>query len=501
MRATTTTTVGRRVLVGLAALVALPAALLAALLAVGLAARAWQTAGRDLAPWHTAALEEMSAAALDAADWPGWLAAEAAVFDALRERVTARVAATPGHRVAANRHFAGSPLHAPGFARDWNRSFVLEPEGGPPEGAAVLVHGLTDSPYSVRHLAEAYRARGFVAVAPRMPGHGTAPSGLVGARWEAWAAATRLAVREARRRAGGDRPLHLVGYSNGGALALMAALDAVEDPGRSPRAARVVLVSPMVGVTEFARLAGLPARLLPAFAGAAWLEVLPEHDPFKYNSFPAEAARQSWRLSSAVRDRLARLARGGRLGDMPPVLAFQSVADATVSAPAVVSALFERLPANGSELVLFDVNRDARLGPLLRPEAAALAGALVPPAPRAWRLTLVANRAGGGAEAEERTEPAGAADPLPPRPLGLAWPREVFSLSHVALPFPVSDGLYGLDPDPAEDFGARLGALAVASRGERGVLALGADALLRLRSNPFFPYLAGRVAEGLPPPR
>jgi hypothetical protein len=35
----------------------------------------------------------------------------------------------------------------------------------------------------------------------------------------------------------------------------------------------------------------------------------------------------------------------------------------------------------------------------------------------------------------------------------------VYSLSHVALPFPLSDGLYGLKPDPAERFGIHLGTL------------------------------------------
>ena len=43
---------------------------------------------------------------------------------------------------------------------------------------------------------------------------------LTAVDWETWLAATRLAVREATRLAGADVPLHLVGYSNGGALAL-----------------------------------------------------------------------------------------------------------------------------------------------------------------------------------------------------------------------------------------------------------------------------------------
>jgi hypothetical protein len=73
----------------------------------------------------------------------------------------------------------------------------------------------------------------------------------------------------------------------------------------------------------------------------------------------------------------------------------------------------------------------------------------------------------------------------------------VFSLSHVALPFPVGDGLYGMKPDPGEDFGINLGAMA--TRGERGALIVSLDSLLRMTSNPFFPYLIGRIDEGIVP--
>jgi len=55
----------------------------------------------------------------------------------------------------------------------------------------------------------------------------------------------------------------------------------------------------MIGITRFARfagLAGLPA-IFPVFAKAAWLAVLPEFNPFKYNSFPVNGGRQSFRLT------------------------------------------------------------------------------------------------------------------------------------------------------------------------------------------------------------
>lgn len=463
------------------------------LLAAVLVLRAWDVhQGPPLRPWHTKVPPELSPRELDATDWQGFLAAEARAFDAVRREVSARLA--PEDRSLANRYDPASPLNPAGFAADWNRSVVLEPDGAP-RGAAVLLHGLTDAPFSMRHLARQYAAAGFVAIVPRMPGHGTVPAGLTEAAWEDWAAATRLAVREAVRRAPG-LPLHLVGYSNGGALALLHALAAAEDPTLGAPD-RLVLLSPMVGVTPFARfagIAGLPA-LLPAFAGAAWLSVLPEFNPFKFNSFPVNAARQSHRLTAEVQDRLRRVAAAGRLDRLPPVLTFQSVVDFTVSTQAVVTSLHALLPDNGSELVLFDLNREARLGPLLDPRADA-ALARMPPAPRRFRLTLVTNAGPDTPVVEERVTPAGGTAERR-APLDLAWPRGLFSLSHVALPFPVEDGLYGLAPAADDAFGLQLGTLA--PRGESGVLVMSLDSLLRASSNPFYPYLRARVDEILSP--
>jgi hypothetical protein len=61
----------------------------------------------------------------------------------------------------------------------------------------------------------------------------------------------------------------------------------------------------------------------------------------------------------------------------------------------------------------------------------------------------------------------------------------------------MTDGLYGMTPDPVDDFGVQLGAIAV--RGERATLIVSLDALGRMSSNPFFPYLLGRIEEGMRP--
>ena len=469
------------------------ALILAVVLLTFLAVRTWdRERGPPLEPWHTQVPPELAGAKLRDATWETWLAAEEAAFAHVRENVTAKLEGA--QRKPANRYFDGSPLHAAGFTHDWNRSYVLEPDA-PPVGVVVLLHGLTDSPYSLRHVARHYRDRGWLALGIRLPAHGTVPAALTRINWQDWVAATRFAVREVRGRAGPAVPLHIVGYSNGGALALKYALDALEDPALA-KPDRVVLISPMIGVTAFARFAGVlgwPA-VIPAFAKTAWLDVEPEYNPFKYNSFPVNAARQSSLLSRALQAQLLDAADEGRLSNLPPVITFQSVVDATVSVDAISAALYAHLPANGSELVLFDINRQAKFGLALRPESAAALTRLLPLEPRRYRTAVIANVGVDSGEVfEQVTEPGDVASSA--RPIGLSYPLGVFSLSHVAVPFPVSDGLYGLEPDRGEDFGIRLGALAL--RGERGVLITSQESLTRLQSNPFFPYLLGRIDEGI----
>jgi len=453
--------------------------------------------GPALQPWHTFVPVELRADQLDAADWSAYLAQENAIAASIRTEVSQKLA--PNERVPINRYFEQSPVYPPRFAQDWNRSYVMEPQGQP-IGVVVLLHGLTDSPYSLRHVARRFSERGFVAIGVRMPGHGTVPAGLTGVRWEDWMAATRLAIREARRRVPAPAPLQLVGFSNGGALAMKYALDAIEDP-KLPRADRLVLVTPMIGVTRFARFAGLAAlpAVLPAFANAAWLSIVPEFNPFKYNSFPVNGARQSYRLTDALQAQIQRMARAGQLATLPPVLTFQSVIDFTVSTPAILTALYANLPDNGSEIVLFDVNRTVKFVPLLRASSYSALDQLVPTAPQPYRFTSIGNASDDSSTTVERSIAPGQLGVIE-RKLTLPYPEGIFSLSHLAIPIPMDDPLYGLQPDPKtkNDYGFNLGAMA--ARGERGALMVDQDFLTRLPSNPFFPYLLERVEEGIDRP-
>jgi hypothetical protein len=135
------------------------------------------------------------------------------------------------------------------------------------------------------------------------------------------------------------------------------------------------------------------------------------------------------------------------------------------------------------------------VGPVIRPSQLNALATMLPPPPRKYATTVVGNAADDPATDEARTVAAGSADAQVVS-LGRVYPRDLYSLSHIALPFPPQDGLYGSEPDAREDFGVRLGTVAV--RGERGALIVGAESLMRASSNPFYEYMLARVMATLP---
>ena len=108
------------------------------------------------------------------------------------------------------------------------------------------MHGLTDSPYSMRGIAEVFQSRGYYVVALRLPGHGTLPSGLRDVRWEDWYAAVAVAAKHAAERGGSGKPFYIGGHSTGAALATLYTVGALDYP-ELPQPQGVYLVSPRSG--------------------------------------------------------------------------------------------------------------------------------------------------------------------------------------------------------------------------------------------------------------
>jgi len=448
----------------------------------------------DLQPWHVASLdEEFRASQADAVtDLDDYRRLETRLFEQLQEQVIAVTPVGKGNRL--NRYSAGSLVDPTNRPIDWNRTFEMAVDN--PRGGILMLHGLSDSPYSVRALAKILHEQGFWVVGLRLPGHGTAPAGLTHATWQDFTAATRIAARHVRQRIGDDRPFTIMGYSNGAALAVEYSLAALEDK-QLPAADSLVLLSPAIAVSPVAVLARWQERIshIPGLEKFAWTPILPEFDPYKYNSFAVNAGEQIYELTTIVERRLDRLADNGKLTQFPRVLAFQSAADSTIPPDAVVNRLLRRLTPNGHQLVLFDVNRFAEAESLLAADPESLTRALLKDPGLPFDLTVVTNQdRGTRAVVARRKKPQ--SSQITDEMLGISWPAGVYSLSHVALPFPPDDPLYGAvrDSDPNT---IQLGSIEL--HGETGLLVVPGSYFLRLRHNPFFAYLQRRVEEMLIP--
>ena len=263
------------------------------LLALGLLAAGCY--GPTLQPWHTAKLsEEFTAAkAHEVPNFEAYRRLEDRLFAQLEAEVYAKVPTGPAFRLV--RYSAGSAADPRTRDRDWNRSFELTPARA--VGGVLLLHGMSDSPYSLRALAEHLVSRGYRVVGMRMPGHGTAPSALRSIEVADMTAAVRIGMAHLGA-ALGERPVHIVGYSTGAALALEYALDA-HAGDVSPPPASLVLISPAIRIHAAAGLAGLKNALsaLPGLDGLAYTQILPEFDPFRYNSFATNAGDVVHRLT------------------------------------------------------------------------------------------------------------------------------------------------------------------------------------------------------------
>lgn len=435
--------------------------------------------------WHTTLLEGEFTAGSQVTDWKGYLALEEALFRELDQEIVQRI--PNSQRTEFNRFSAGSKSDPARWATNWNRSFEW-PRADARFGV-LLLHGYTDSPYSLRAIGEALLAKGGHVLALRVPGHGTAPSALRTVTAEDMNAAVTLAMAHLHAALAG-KPIIIVGYSNGAALALHHSFAAIND-GIGVKPAGLVLISPEIGLTPIAALASWQARIgeILGLPQLAWDSLELEFDPFKYNSFAVNAGAQAYRMTELVQQQIGRLAASGRLGEAPPILAFQSEADATVTATAVMAALFDRLGSQDAELVLFDVNRVFEDEGLVDAPAgfeAALGGP-----PLSYTVSVLTNRSAAELATVIRQR-AHMGDQVTALETGMSWPANVYSLAHIALPFRPDDPLYG-DGSVRSDSGLNIGNALL--RGEKGRLQIPDSAMTRQHWNPFYSYMQSRILE------
>jgi len=447
----------------------------------------WVRSGPSLEIWHTEVLdaEYDSEKADTIGTFEGYRRVEEKLFSELNDKIYARTDSGPDFKFA--RYSAGSVADPRKWTPNWNRSFELPAKNS--AGGVLLLHGMSDSPYSLRALGEKLNQENYWVIGLRLPGHGTIPSGLKNVRWEEMAAAVRLCMDYLGKRVGNDH-VHIIGYSTGAPLAIDYALNALEG-ARSLAPASMVLISPAIGVTPVAVLAKWInwLSILPGLEKFAWKSILPEFDPYKYNSFATNAGYQVHRLTRSVAGRVQARSASAPIKDFPPTLVFLSTVDATVSVDAVVDNLLEHLAPGRHELVLFDINRLNVARTVLVTDPGPLTARLIDNPALPFSLTLITNENTKSTNLVKRHKgPLSTETTI--EPLNTAWPAGMISLSHIALPFPPDDPLYGRRPPEKTDT-IFLGQMAI--HGERGLLLFSPDWLLRLRHNPFYDLLEQRT--------
>jgi carboxylesterase len=106
---------------------------------------------------------------------------------------------------------------------------------GDARGALVL-HGFTGNPQSMRGLALAFADAGFTVEMPLLPGHGTDVADMVPTRWADWSGAAEAAYADLAARCDA---VAVIGLSMGGSLSVWLG-------EHHPEIAALVLVNPLV---------------------------------------------------------------------------------------------------------------------------------------------------------------------------------------------------------------------------------------------------------------
>jgi esterase/lipase len=173
-----------------------------------------------------------------------------------------------------------------------NSAFTLTPDAQAPATRAVLMaHGLTDTPFSLRDIAQYFQQRGFYVLTMQLPGHGTRPGDLLDIRWQDWARSHQHLLELLQARC---QQVYLLGYSAGATLSLYQAL-------RNPSILGLFLFSPAMSISPLARLAGPLDRLGRYWPRLRWFDVQPDTDCFKYESLPNRAVAEAYRLTRVLR--------------------------------------------------------------------------------------------------------------------------------------------------------------------------------------------------------
>ncbi len=193
--------------------------------------------------------------------------------------------------------------------------FAIDGAPGAAVGA-VLCHGFTGTPHSMRPWGEHLAAAGIPVRCPLLPGHGTRWQDMNSTGWPDWYAELEGAFDKMLARV---PTVFAMGLSMGGTLCLRLGEQ------RGAELAGLVLVNPSLAtVRRDAKLLAMLSRVLPSIPGIASDIKKPGTTEVAYDRTPLRAAYSLSQLWAQTRADLAKLTQ--------PVLTFRSSLDHVVEA-------------------------------------------------------------------------------------------------------------------------------------------------------------------------
>jgi carboxylesterase len=192
---------------------------------------------------------------------------------------------------------------------------------------ALVLHGLSGSPKSMRPLAEALAEHGLTVRLPRLPGHGTRWQEMALTRWDDWYTAAGRSLDELTARCS---TVFVMGLSMGGTLSLRLAEE------RGDQIAGLVLVNPAVHTHRFDARYLLPLlqAVAPKWPGIVNDIKKPGQDEGGYSWISPKATYSLTQMLPTVEADLPRITQ--------PILLFNSTVDHVVevsNGPAIVAGV------------------------------------------------------------------------------------------------------------------------------------------------------------------
>lgn len=201
--------------------------------------------------------------------------------------------------------------------------------------AVLLVHGLTDSPFTYHDLAQTYFQQGYTVRTLLLPGHGTAPDALKDVNAQQWQQATDYAINRTLK---DYKHVVLGGYSTGAALLI----NYLTTHPVNERVKALMLFSP---ASEPHNKNGWAAKWINLIPFVNWIDEDADIDFAKYESFP-------WNAAAAADDAMRTIAVNNlaqRRFPAIPVFTALSDIDTTIDSKAtfaLLSALHKISPHN-----------------------------------------------------------------------------------------------------------------------------------------------------------